>query len=120
QLQPLRRLESDLQKVQRLELVGRLAGGVVHDLNNLLTVILSAVENLKGKVPRDHAATDDLNYLSQAAEQAAQLTGQIMTFSKQRRFTARQVNVNAVVKHTLELLRPALGPSIAVDVHLPP
>jgi PAS domain S-box-containing protein len=113
-----RQLEDDLQRVQRLELVGRLAGGVVHDLNNLLTVILSAVDNARHKLPPDTEVVEDLQYLGQAAEQATQLTGQLLTFSKQRRFPARQVDVTPVVRRTLELLRPGLPGSVVVEADL--
>ena len=115
-----RRLESDMQKVQRLELVGRLASGIVHDLNNLLTVILSAVDNLGSKLPADHAGREDLQYLGQAAEQAAQLTSQVLAFGKQRRLPARQVDMNAVVRRTLDLLRPALSSrTVTVEAQFP-
>lgn len=114
-----RRLEGDLQKVQRLELVGRLASGVVHDFNNLLTVILSAAESVRSQLPGGHEAQQDLHYLTQAAERTAELTGQLLTFSKQRRFPSRQVNANAVVQRTLELLRPGLphGVTLLAQLH---
>src|SRR5207245_3819404 len=91
-----RRMEQELQKAQRLELVGRIAGGVVHDFNNLLTVIVSYTEMAKQAVG-EHPVREDLNHVASAAEQAAHLAGQLLTFSKERQVVMRRVDLNAAV-----------------------
>ena len=70
-----RRLEQDLQRPQRLELVGRLSSGIAHDFNNLLTVVLSLTDLARGQLPEDHPAHDDLRRIAEAGEQAANLAG---------------------------------------------
>ncbi len=80
-----RRVAEDLRRVQRLELVGRLAGGVIHDLNNLLTVVMTLAELVRHNLPDGHAAAADLRRISQAGEQAAQLVGQLLAFGRERR-----------------------------------
>jgi PAS domain S-box-containing protein len=114
-----RRMEQELQKVQRLELVAQIASGVVHDFNNLLTVILSYAELAKDAVG-DDAVRSDLERITQAADQATLLAGQLLTFSKQRRVVMRQVDFNGITARALQLLRPALSADIEVELHLNP
>jgi PAS domain S-box-containing protein len=108
-----RRMEQELQKVQRLELVARIASGVVHDFNNLLTVILSYAELVKFAIG-NHPARHDLERISEAGNQAARLAGQLLTFSKQRQVVMRLLDFNTIVTPALDLLRPALPPNVEV------
>jgi PAS domain S-box-containing protein len=112
---PRRRLEQDLQNVQRLELVGRIASGVVHDFNNLLTVITGYAEIVRRAIG-DHSANEDVARILQATEQAQQLVGQLLTFSKKRQIVKRPIDLHAVTKHTLDLLRASLPEKIIVDL----
>ena len=89
-----RQLEQDLQRAQRLELIGRLSSGIAHDFNNLLTVVLSLADLAHGRLPPDHPVHGDLQRIAEAGEQAASLAGQLLAFSKQQRATARRVEVN--------------------------
>jgi PAS domain S-box-containing protein len=113
-----RRLEQELQRAQRLELVGRLAGGVVHDFNNLLTVLLSLTELAHEHLPPDHPVHADLRRIGEAGEQAAALAGQLLAFSKQRRTAPRRIAVNRAVRRTLELLRGSLPARVVLDARL--
>jgi PAS domain S-box-containing protein len=113
-----RRLERELQRAQRLELVGRLASGIAHDFNNLLSVVLSLSELARAGLPPEHPAYQDLLRISQAGEQAARLAGQLLTFGKNRRAVTRPVDVTAVVRHTLGLLHGTLPGGIVVEAHL--
>lgn len=115
-----RRLERELQRVQRLDLVGRLASGVVHDVNNWLTVMIGSVETVLTNLPQDNPACADLARVAQAGEQAKQLMGQLLAFSKDRRVAARRVDVNALVERNLELLRGAMPRSVEVRAELAP
>jgi PAS domain S-box-containing protein len=114
-----RRMEQELQKVQRLDLVGRIAGGVVHDFNNLLTVIIGSAELARAAAP-EHPARADLERLLEAADQATLLANQLLAFSKQRQVVLREIDVNATVARSLDLLRSALPPTIAVELRTEP
>src|SRR5262249_15915210 len=114
-----RRMERELQKVQRLELVGRIAGGVVHDFNNLLTVIISYAELAKQALG-EHPAREDIDHISRAAAQAARLASQLLTFSKQRQVVMRPVDMNRAPTHPLELVRPTLPFNVDVELEVEP
>ena len=109
-----RRLEQDLQRSQRLNLVGRLASGIAHDFNNLLSVALTLTELARDNIPPDHPSYANLRRAAEAGEQAAQLAEQLLAFGRQRRAAKRRVDVNAVAQRSLELLRSTLPPSIDV------
>jgi PAS domain S-box-containing protein len=113
-----RLLEQELQRAQRLELVGRLSSGIVHDFNNLLNVILTLTEALRDRLPQDDEVQADLQRIGDAGEQAAALAGQLLAFSKHRRITHRPVDVNRVARRTLELLRATLPTTIEVETEL--
>src|SRR4029077_4062983 len=98
-------------------LVGRLASGTVHDFNNLLTVLMSLAGLAKAELPADHAAQQYLTRIEDVGEQAAHLTGQLLTFSKQRPHQTRPVDLNAVVTQTLRLAKSVLPANIQADVH---
>jgi PAS domain S-box-containing protein len=107
-----RSLERELQRAQRLELIGRLSSGVAHDFNNLLGVVLNLTDLARGHLPGDHPVHADLRRIAEAGEQAAALAGQLLAFSKQRPAPARRVEVNSVARRTLELLQATLPASI--------
>ncbi|HYV39037.1 MAG TPA: PAS domain S-box protein [Gemmataceae bacterium] len=110
-----RRLEQEIQKVQRLELVGRIASGVVHDFNNLLSVIVGHAE-LGMKTVDHQPVRTDLEHILQATEQAKRLASQLLTFSKQRRVVMRPVDLYKVTKNALDLLKPTLPVDIEVEM----
>jgi PAS domain S-box-containing protein len=113
-----RRLEHDLQRAQRVELVGRLAGGIAHDLNNLLTVMLGLAEIARGHLPDEHPARSDLAAIAEAGEKAAQLAGQLLALGKKRPAASGLVDVRRMARRTLELLRGTLLPTVRVETAL--
>lgn len=114
-----RRLEGDLQRAQRLELVGRLSSGIVHDFNNLLSVVLGLTDLARASLPMDHPTQPDLVRITEAGEQAADLARQLLTFSNnQRHSPSRRVDVTRVVRRTLDLMRATLPVSIQVKLDL--
>jgi PAS domain S-box-containing protein len=115
-----RALEQELQRAQRLELVGRLSSGIAHDFNNLLSVVLSLTELARGSLPADHPVHDDLRRIAEAGEQAATLAGQLLAFSRQRRLPPRPLGLNRVVRRALDLLRPTLPLTVTVEPDLAP
>lgn len=112
-----RRLEEQLRQGQKMEAIGRLAGGVAHDFNNLLTSILSHSELLLGQLP-DGSAREDVETIRQTAERGAALTRQLLAFSRMQRVEPRLVDLNAVVLEAQRLLRRALGDPITLEISL--
>ncbi len=108
-------LETRLRQSQKMEAVGRLAGGVAHDFNNLLTTILVSTDLV---LERDLAASvrDDLEVVRQATERAAGLTGQLLAFSRQDVRQRRPVDMTVLVGDTVNLLRRLLGQDVTVNV----
>ncbi len=115
-----RKLERDLQRAQRLELIGRLSSGVAHDFNNLLSVVLNLTDLARGHLPPEHPVHADLGRIADAGEQAANLATQLLTFSKQKTITPRRVEINGVARRTLELLKTALPGNISIQTDLAP
>jgi signal transduction histidine kinase/integral membrane sensor domain MASE1 len=113
----------ELQRAQRLELVGKLAGGTVHDFNNLLTVMIGLAGLAQTRLPGDHPAQQDLLRLMEAGEQAGHLAGQMLAFSKQRKPASHGdlrigVDLNTVVIHSLKLLKGSMPVNILVEQRL--
>jgi two-component system, cell cycle sensor histidine kinase and response regulator CckA len=115
-----RRLELELQQARHLELVGRLASGTVHDLNNLLAVIMGLAGLAKAELPADHHFMQHLTRIEDVGEQAAHLTGQLLAFGKKRTLTRRPVDLNTIVTQTVKLARSVLPPEIVVETLLDP
>jgi PAS domain S-box-containing protein len=113
-----RQLELELQRSQRLELIGRLSSGIAHDFNNLLTVVLALAELAQNNLPPDHPTQNDLRRIAYAGEQAANLAHQLLAFSKNRQAMPRRIDVNRVARRTLELLRATLPKSIRIEAEL--
>ena len=113
-----RQLEEQLRHSQKMEAVGRLAGGVAHDFNNILTAIFSFTEfALEGMHPAEPPYTD-LHEVLKAAERAKELTGQLLAFSRRRTVTPRVLNVNTVVSTVEKMLRRVLGEDVQYESRL--
>jgi signal transduction histidine kinase len=108
----------DMQRAQRLELMGRLAGGTIHDFNNLLTVMTGVAELARANLPSEHAVAADLGRIMEAGEQAGRLAGQLLAFSKPRRHVSQPVDLNGVVGHTMSLLERVLPANITIQTTL--
>jgi signal transduction histidine kinase len=117
-----RQLEHELQRSQRVELVGRLASGIAHDFNNLLTVVLSLAQLAKEKVPPGHPVLEDLNCIADAGQQAGNLAGQLLAFNRRRRRAPAEgrIDMSRVLRRSLELLRSTLPATIALEPLLSP
>ncbi len=115
-----RRLEEQLRQAHKMEAVGRLAGGVAHDFNNLLTTILGGVALTLGELPPDHPCRELLVNAQRAGQRAADLTRQLLDFSRQRVSRPVAHDLNATVEETVRLLRRTIDPRITVRTETEP
>jgi len=109
-----RSLEQQLNQAQKMEAVGRLAGGVAHDFNNLLTAILGFAELTMEQLAADDTKREDIQQIISAAHSAASLTGQLLAFSRKQILTTEHLDLNGVVDGTRALLRRVIGEDVAL------
>lgn len=112
-----RRLEQQLRQAQKMEAVGRLAGGVAHDFNNMLSVVLSYAGML-GDHELDEGAKDDLQEVIHAAERASALTRQLLAFSRQQVIAPRRLDLNGIVVNMNRMLQRIIGEDIELETEL--
>ena len=113
-------LEEQLRQAQKMEAIGRLAGGIAHDFNNLLTVILGYGSVVAGRVAPDLEASRNLEEMLLAAERAATLTRQLLSFSRKQVLQPRLVDLNAVVRGVEQMLHRLLGEDVELRAELAP
>ena len=112
------RIETELRQAQKMESVGRLAAGVAHDFNNILTVILGNT-SLQLRNPRlDEKLSASLHQVVRAAERATALTRQLLAYSRKQIIQRRPLALNGAVEQTVAMLRRVIGEHIAIDLQL--
>jgi PAS domain S-box-containing protein len=115
-----KRLEEQLRQAQKMEAVGKLAGGVAHDFNNLLTAISGYAEALTDYLPRNSQAHDDAEEISRAAQRAAALTRQLLAYSRQQILAPQVLDLPLVVDQLGGMLRRLIGEDLRLVIqHLP-
>ena len=113
-----RALEEQFRQAQKMEAVGRLAGGVAHDFNNLLMVISGYAEVILSKLEFDNPLTEKARAIQQAADRATTLTRQLLAFSRKQLLELKVVDVNAIVSDMERLLRPLIGENVELVAKL--
>ena len=111
--------EAALRQSQKLEAVGQLTGGIAHDFNNLLTVIRSAADFLRRRELSEERREKYIAAISDTADRAAKLTGQLLAFARQQPLKPEVFEVGRQVSSVAEMIRSLIGSRIALDVTLP-
>jgi signal transduction histidine kinase/ligand-binding sensor domain-containing protein/CheY-like chemotaxis protein len=115
-----KRAEEELRQSQKMEAVGRLAGGVAHDFNNLLTVIKGNAELGLQDAHDEAIVREELEEIGRAAERATSLTRQLLAFSRKQILKPQTLSLNEMVVEIGRMLRRTLGEDIELDVELDP
>ncbi|VTS08798.1 PAS domain S-box protein [Tuwongella immobilis] len=115
-----RMLEDQMRQSQKLEAIGRLAGGVAHDFNNLLTVVNGCASLLLESLPAGHSERTIVEDILRAGERGAALTKQLLVFSRQKRAKSDVFDPNWIAQETIDLLTRVLGEQIQLVVDLAP
>jgi two-component system, cell cycle sensor histidine kinase and response regulator CckA len=116
----LSRSEARLLQAQKMEAIGRLAGGIAHDFNNLLTVISGYADVIDQGLPPTHEMKGDAREIRRAAARAAELTAQLLAFSRRQDLLPRVLRLHAVVAGLEKMLRRIIGEDIALELRLDP
>jgi nitrogen-specific signal transduction histidine kinase len=113
-------LETQLVQAQKMESIGRLAGGVAHDFNNLLTAIIGYTELAREMLSQEDAARACLENVVKAAERAANLTRQLLAFARRQVIEPRVIQINDLIQDIDEILHRLIGETIELTLRLAP
>jgi len=106
------KMEAQLRQAQKMESVGRLAGGVAHDFNNMLSVILGNTEMILEDMDETNPVTHHLQEVKKAAERSANLTRQLLAFARKQTIAPKVIDLNETVDGMLKMLRSLIGEDI--------
>ena len=105
-------LEAQLRQAQKMESIGRLAGGVAHDFNNVLMGMMGYIELCRDQVGSDPAALEYLDAISKGAERSATITRQLLGFARRQAVQPKELDLNEVIDGMLTFLRRAIGEDV--------
>lgn len=112
------RMAAQLNQAQKMEAVGELAGGIAHEFNNLLTIINGYTDTALRSLGPDEPLRDELTEIHSAAERAATLTAQLLTFSRRQRQELRRLNLNDILSEMADIVRSVLGEDLTLELDL--
>lgn len=115
-----KKLEAQLLQAQRIESVGRLAGGIAHDINNMLTPILGYAEMLESHIPAEDPNRGDLREITSAALRIRNMTRQLLAFARKQTLEISRLDLNEMVSGFTRMLRMTLRENVALTVRLAP
>jgi two-component system cell cycle sensor histidine kinase/response regulator CckA len=113
-----KRKENELRQTQKMEAIGKLAGGVAHDFNNLLTVIGGNTELIDDALPPEDPLRDELGQVLKATRRAASLTAQLLAFSRKEARETQPVHVNEVITDMERMLVRLIGEDVTLEARL--
>ncbi len=113
-----KRMEDQIRQTQKMDVIGQLAGGVAHDFNNMLTAILGSTELLERFVTDNPAALKLLGNIQQAANRSAELTGQLLTFSRKGQRNTVHVPIDNTIREVISLLERTIDKKITLETRL--
>lgn len=116
----LRRTEEQLRQAQKLEAIGSLAGGIAHDFNNMLSIILSYASLIIDGLKQGDPIASDVGEIRRAAERAAEMTRQLLAFSRKQMLSPRVIDLNRALGGMEKMLRRLVGESVEVSFHMAP
>jgi PAS domain S-box-containing protein len=116
----LEKARNALLQSQKMEAIGQLTGGVAHDFNNLLMAIMGSLELLEKRMPDDAKARRLLANAVEGAQRGAALTKRMLTFARRQDLDLSAVDVGNLVRGMRDLLQRSMGPTIEIDMRLPP
>lgn len=116
-LQKQNKLQLQLNQAQKMESVGRLAGGVAHDFNNMLNVILGHTEMLLEDMNERNPLLENVLEIQKAARHSADLTGQLLAFARKQAIAPKVVDLNQVIRSMLSMLKRLIGENIALKFY---
>lgn len=107
-----KKLEEQLRQSQKMEAVGQLAGGVAHDFNNMLSVILGYTEQILGSVAPSDPLHDNLNEIFKAAKRSAEITAQLLAFARKQTISPKVLDLNQTLESMLKMIQRLIGEDI--------
>ena len=111
-------LEEQLRQAQKIEAIGRLAGGVAHDFNNMLSIIIGYGENILNKLQHGDPLREDVDEIVKAGRRSATLTRQLLAFSRRQTLQPEVLDLNALVRDLEKMLRRLIGEDIRLEMSL--
>jgi two-component system cell cycle sensor histidine kinase/response regulator CckA len=112
-----KRLQAQLVQAQKVESIGRLAGGVAHDFNNILSAIIGYSDLALLKLPENHLVRDYLKTVKESGERGSALTKQLLAFGGKQVLTIESLDLNSIIRNTAKMLTRVIGEDIVMDLH---
>jgi PAS domain S-box-containing protein len=112
------RLEQELRQAQKMEAIGRLAGGVAHDFNNVLSIIIGYCGLMQRSIKKADPLQEDLDQVLEAAERAASLTRQLLAFSRRQFLEPKVISLNTVIANMEDMVQRLIGEDIILETAL--